>query len=72
MSRIYIVNEQKPSGDVKQRLVEANTPAQARNHVAKQILTVKVADGKEIAKLMGAGTKCEDATAEPTTAEVSE
>ncbi len=56
-SRIYIVN-MKGS---KPKLVDAITAAQALRHVAKGVITTKVATAKETAELMKQGIELETA-----------
>lgn len=54
-TRIYIT-QLKGS---KPRLIDAGTGAQAIRHVAKGLITAKVASAKETAELMKAGTQLE-------------
>lgn len=54
---VYIVNDGK-----KQRIVRAQNQAQARNHVARDALTVAVAEPEQLVELGAAGVKLEDAT----------
>lgn len=61
MKRIYIavpVNTVLP--DAKDRLVNCGNPAQARQHVTKNIYDVRVATQHEIAKAVGDGIKVEE------------
>lgn len=52
--RIYVVNH---SG--KERLVEANTPQQAVMHVARGLITPRIARSSDVARLMKDGTVVE-------------
>lgn len=54
---VYIVSDGK-----KQRIVRAQNQAQARNHVARDALTVAVAEPEQLVELGGAGVKLEDAS----------
>lgn len=56
-SRIYIVNMK----GAKPKLVDATTAAQAVRHVAKGLITTKVATAKETAELMQQGVQLESA-----------
>jgi hypothetical protein len=54
-SRIYIVNMK----GVKPKLVDAITQAQAIRHVARGLISAKVATARETAMLMGQGIQLE-------------
>lgn len=54
-TRIYIVNMK----GAKPKLVDASTAAQAVRHVAKGLITTKVASAKETAELMKQGVELE-------------
>lgn len=51
--RIYLVGSNDPS--IKNRLVKANAPSQAIAHVAKQILSVKVASQDDLVNALTQG-----------------
>jgi hypothetical protein len=57
--RIYVVTE-KNSG--YERLVMAQTPAQAMRHVTSDKFEVKAASAAVVARLMGHGAKLEQTT----------
>ena len=63
-TRIYIVTP-RGEGAAPQRLVRAASPAQARNHVARETLGVAVAGQEALVDLVADGVKVEDAGAEP-------
>ena len=46
------------------RLIRASTPAQARNHVANELLSVKVAEPEECVTLGKQGVEIEEAKPE--------
>lgn len=54
---VYIVSDGK-----KQRIVRAQNQAQARNHVARDVLTVTVAEPEQLVELGAGGVKLEDAS----------
>lgn len=54
-SRIYVVNMK----GVKPKLIEASSAAQAIRHVAKGIISTKVATAKDTASLMSQGIQLE-------------
>lgn len=56
-TRIYVVQMK----GAKPKLVDASTAAQAIRHVAKGIITAKVATAKETAELMKSGASLESA-----------
>jgi hypothetical protein len=58
-SRIYIITQAD-----KWRLVRASHPAQALTHVAKDLLTVRVASQDDIVNALALGAKVEDAKAD--------
>jgi hypothetical protein len=64
-TRIYLVAA--CIGGVAQppRLIEAGTAAAARNHATRDMLSVKPASPKEVAKLIGTGIKLEIASEAP-------
>ncbi len=53
---VYLVDDGK-----KQRIVRAQNQAQARNHVARDVLTVTVAEPEQLVDLGATGVKLEDA-----------
>jgi hypothetical protein len=55
--RIYLVGSNDPS--IKNRLVKANAPSQAIAHVAKQILSVKVASQDDLVSALTQGATVE-------------
>jgi hypothetical protein len=55
--RIYLVGSNDPS--IKNRLVKANAPSQAISHVAKQILSVKVASQDDLVSALTQGATVE-------------
>lgn len=55
--RIYLVGSNDPS--IKNRLVKANAPSQAIAHVAKQILSVKVASQDDLVNALTQGATVE-------------
>lgn len=59
--RIYAVTTKS---DGTSRLILAQNPAQALRHVANDLFEVKAASAATVAKLMSAGTKLEDSSAE--------
>lgn len=66
-TRMYYVRN-KDKIDDKGRLVEASHPAQAFRHVARELLEVSLPTALEVARLMAAGVKPENANGpvEPT------
>lgn len=60
-TRIYIVRIQE-----QRRLIRAATPAQARSHVARSLVSVEVASQDDIVDCMTQGIKPEKAGEEPT------
>jgi hypothetical protein len=55
--RIYLVGSNDPS--ISNRLVKANTPSQAIAHVAKQLLSVKVASQDDLVNALTKGATVE-------------
>lgn len=55
--RIYLVGSNDPS--IKNRLVKANAPSQAIAHVAKQILSVKIASQDDLVNALTQGATVE-------------
>jgi hypothetical protein len=55
--RIYLVGSNDPS--ISNRLVKANAPSQAIAHVAKQILSVKVASQDDLVNALTKGATVE-------------
>jgi hypothetical protein len=55
--RIYLVGSSDPS--ISNRLVKANAPSQALAHVAKQILSVKVASQDDLVNALTKGATVE-------------
>lgn len=51
--------------DAKERLVEANNKAVARNFVARDMVKVELAEGEAVHRLAKAGVEIEVATPEP-------
>lgn len=63
MSRIYIVESTTAAGAPVQHLVEADSKAQAQNHVARKLITsVEVAPQGRLVELVQAGKRVEKAT----------
>ncbi len=58
---IYVV-ENKQSAGVPVRVIEADNAAQVTRHVAADTFSIKTANSVEVARLMSAGAKLEDAT----------
>lgn len=58
---VYIVSNAKRSEELA-RIVRAQNQAQARNHVARDALTVTVAEPEQLVELGAAGVKLEDAS----------
>lgn len=63
-TRIYKVDVQHGQGEVKTYLVDANSPHQARQHVAKKFMASAIAKPREIVDLMQAGAKVEEVSAD--------
>jgi hypothetical protein len=57
-TRLYVVS----GPDNTKHLVDAATPSQAVRHVTAELFSVWVAKPLEVAELVGAGTKVENAT----------
>lgn len=67
MSRIYVVTTTIAANDnhgalEEHRLVKADNPAQARNFVTRDTVSVKYAEQQDIVDLIEEGTSVEDAT----------
>lgn len=58
-TRIYAVTPSDVNSQVAPRLIEAPSPGQAIKHAARDVFTVKVASGKEVAAGMKAGIEVE-------------
>lgn len=58
-TRIYAVEPVDASSQVSPRLIEAPSPGQAVKHAAKDVFTVKVANGKQVADGIKAGIEVE-------------
>ena len=66
--RIYKITS-KDTGGVS--LVKAGSQAQAMSHVAKSEFAISVATAMEVADLVSAGIKVEDAAKEETTVQIA-
>ena len=66
-TRIYIATH----GESK-RLIRANTPSAARNHIARDSITVKVASQDDLVKMVSAGRVVEETQAGPVQLEMGE
>lgn len=64
-TRIYLVLACIAGQTQAPRLIEAGTAAAARNHATRDMLTVKPASPKEVAKLIAGGAKLEIANEAP-------
>lgn len=58
-ARIYVVTDNYSKAD---RLIGANTAAQAIGYVTRDVFTAKAAGAQDVARLMGLGIKVENAT----------
>lgn len=65
--RIYLAAH----GDAK-RLIRATSQANARNHIARNSITVAVASQDDIVALVSGGHKVEETSAEPVQTELGE
>ena len=63
--RLYVVTEQLEGGAFKNHLVNAVSKSGALSHVVMPKHVVGIATPAEVAKLMGAGVKVEEALTEP-------
>lgn len=65
-ARIYVVRDQDGQADsaANTRLVKASSQAQAIGHVVRARYTAGVAKQDELVRLMGAGVKVEEASAD--------
>jgi hypothetical protein len=59
--RLYLVKPTEPTPDGIVRLVAANHPSQALSHVARASFTVTVPTTMQVAELVAAGVKVEEA-----------
>jgi hypothetical protein len=58
-TRIYLVATTIGDQPQAPRLIEAGTPAAARNHATRDMLRIKPATSKEVAQLMASGIEVE-------------
>jgi len=48
------------------RMVKAKSPAQVRQYLSRNMMTIEIADAEDAIEMTKAGIELEDATAEPT------
>lgn len=63
--RPYLVKQDNGNGNITQRLVIANTQAQARGHVTRKTIHVEAVNGLAVAELIAAGVAVEHASESP-------